>query len=169
MKIAIAGAHRVGKTTLTEKLQEHLPDYTLNIKPYYELEESGYVFSERPDVDDFIKQFDFSIKQITKSGDNTIFDRCPIDILTYIHVINETKDIQSFFNKAQTIITGIDLLVFVSVEEPDLIPCQKSDLPELRYKVNEIFNDWVWDFGAETIIVNGALLTRIDQILGKIS
>lgn len=80
MKIAVAGAHRVGKTTLAEKLQEHLPGYTLNTEAYYELEESGYVFSERPDVDDFIKQFEFSIKQITKSGDNTIFDRCAIDI-----------------------------------------------------------------------------------------
>lgn len=65
MRIAIAGAHRVGKTTLAEKLQEHLPGYTLNTEPYYELEESGYIFSERPDMDDFIKQFEFSIKQIT--------------------------------------------------------------------------------------------------------
>ena len=79
MRIAIAGAHRVGKTTLAEKLQEHLPGYTL-------------------------------------------------------HAINETKDIRSFFDKAQTIITGIDLLVFVPVEEPDLIPCQKSDLPALSIR-----------------------------------
>ena len=134
MRIAMAGAHRVGKTTLAEKLQEHLPGYTLNTEPYYELEESGYIFSERPDVDDFIKQFEFSIKQITKSGGNTIFDRCPTDILAYIHAINETKDIRSFFDKAQTIITGIDLLVFVPVEEPDLIPCQKSDLPALSIR-----------------------------------
>ena len=134
MRIAMAGAHRVRKTTLAEKLQEHLPDYTLNTEPYYELEESGYIFSERPDVDDFIKQFEFSIKQITKSGGNTIFGRCPIDILAYIHAINETKDIRSFFDKAQTIITGIDLLVFVPVEEPDLIPCQKSDLPALSIR-----------------------------------
>ncbi len=169
MKIAITGAHRVGKTTLAEKLQEHLPGYTFKTEPYYELEESGYIFSQRPDVDDFIKQFDLSIKQITKSGSNTIFDRCPIDILAYIHAVDETKDIRSFFDKAQTIITGIDLLVFVPVEEPDLIPCQKSDLPELRYEVNEILNDWVWDFGAEIIIVNGISPTRIDQILGKIS
>ena len=63
----------------------------------------------------------------------------------------------------------LTFLYFVPVEEPDLIPCQKSDLPELRYEVNEILNDWVWDFGAEIIIVNGTLPTRIDQILGKIS
>ena len=37
-----------------------------------------------------------------------------------------------------------------------------------KYKVNEILNDWIWDFGSEIIIVNGTLLTRIDQILGKI-
>jgi adenylate kinase family enzyme len=41
MRIAITGAHGVGKTTLAEALLEHLPGYTLETEPYYQLEAAG--------------------------------------------------------------------------------------------------------------------------------
>jgi deoxyadenosine/deoxycytidine kinase len=169
MKIAITGAHRVGKTTLAEKLHENLANYDFRMEPYYELEESGYEFSEIPDIDDFIKQLEYSIKQISSSDSNVIFDRCPIDFLAYIQAIDETKNIQSIYYKVESIMARIDLLVYVPVEEPDLIVCQESDLPKLRGKVNEILNERVWDFGIEVIEVKGTLLNRLNQVLGKIS
>jgi AAA+ ATPase superfamily predicted ATPase len=169
MKIAITGAHRVGKTTLVEKLQENLADYDIRIEAYYELEESGYEFSERPNVDDFLVQFEYSIKQLATNDYNVIFDRCPIDFLAYIQAIDETKNIQSLYNRVESIMQEIDLLVFVPIEEPDLIVCQESDLPKLRKKVNDILKDWILDFGIETIQVKGTLLNRRDQVLNKIS
>ncbi|PWV56156.1 ATP-binding protein [Chitinophaga sp. S165] len=168
MKIAVIGAHKVGKTTLAEELLEYLPGYTLNIEPYYALEESGYIFSEIPDVDDFIKQFECSLEQISRPGDNIIFDRSPIDILAYIHAIDEARNIKPLFETAQTIIAGIDLLVFVPIEDPDLISCQKSDLPKLRYRVNDILNDWIWDLDIKTVEVNGTLVNRRNQIIKEV-
>lgn len=50
MKLAVTGAHRAGKTTLVEKLQESHPDYKYYPEPYYALEETGYIFSEIPTV-----------------------------------------------------------------------------------------------------------------------
>jgi predicted ATPase len=169
MKIAITGAHRVGKTTLAEKLQEYLPDYELKMEPYLELEESGYLFSELPDLDDFKKQFEYSTEQISTSGDYVIFDRSPIDFVAYMHVLDESKNIQSIFDKAIHILSKIDLLVFVPIEEPDIILCRKSDLPELRGKVNEMLLDWIGDLGIEILEVKGTLSNRKDQVLGKIS
>jgi GTPase SAR1 family protein len=96
MKIVITGAHRVGKTTLVEKLQENLVDYDFKIEPYLELEEQGYEFSERPNVDDFLKQLEYSIKQISSTGYNVIFDRSPIDFLAYIKAVDETKIFNHF-------------------------------------------------------------------------
>lgn len=169
MKIAITGAHRVGKTTLAEKLHEYLTNYELRPEPYYELEELGHVFSEIPDFDDFIEQLEYSIKQISTSRDNVIFDRCPIDILAYIQAINESEDIQSLYHKVQSAIAEIDLLVFVPIENPDLISCPESELPGLRYQVNEIMNEWIWDFDIETIKVNGILSARTNQVINKVS
>ena len=169
MKITITGAHCVGKTTLAEELQEYLTHYELRIEPYYELEELGYSFSETPDVHDFIEQLDYSIKQISTSEDNVIFDRCPFDFLAYIKAIDESRNIQSIFNHVERIMSKIDLLVFVPIDKPDLIICRESDLPELRFRVNEILNDWKTDFRTETLVVNGTVSNRRDQILRKIS
>jgi|GEM_PF-2460743 len=61
MKIAIVGAHRVGKTTLAEELVERLLGYTLEAEPYFQLEASGYKFSEIP----FAKRFLCSVTRHT--------------------------------------------------------------------------------------------------------
>jgi predicted ATPase len=169
MKIAIAGAHRVGKTTLAEKLLEYFSQYELRPEPYYELEELGHAFSETPNFDDFIVQLEYSVKQISKSEDNVIFDRCPIDLLAYMKAINESENIESFCHKVQNIMQEIDLLVFVPIENPDLISCPESEFSELRHQVNEILNEWIWNFDIETIEVTGTLSARVDQVIKKIS
>ena len=169
MKIAITGAHRVGKTTLGETLLESLPEYELRQEPYYELEETGHVFSEIPTVEDYLEQLEYSMDQIRKSEDNVIFDRCPLDILAYIQTMNSLENIPSLYRKVQRIIPELDLLVFVPVEDPDVLSCPESELPELRYQVNEIVTEWVWDFGIETIEVHGTLSERREQVLRKIA
>ncbi|MBK7174270.1 MAG: ATP-binding protein [Bacteroidales bacterium] len=169
MKIAITGAHRVGKTTLVEILQETLAGYEFRMEPYYELEEAGYEFAESPNVDDYLEQLEYSAKQISSSDDNVIFDRCPVDLLAYIQAIDETINIRTLYNKVERFISKIDLLVFIPIEEPDLIICQDFDLPELRNRVNEILKESVWTFGIETIEVNGSLLNRRDQVISRIT
>mgnify|MGYP001032312107 FL=1 len=169
MRIAIVGAHKVGKTTLAEALLEQLPGYTLEIEPYYQLEASAYEVSEIPDVGDFIEQFNCSVKLVSKSESNVIFDRCVVDILAYLHVIDPGRNIQLLFDTAQTIITGIDLLVFVPIEASEPISGHQTDQPKLRGLVNDLLYDWIGDLGIEVIEVSGILSNRRDQVLAKIS
>lgn len=169
MKIAIAGAHRVGKTTLAEKLSEHFSHYALQPEPYYQLEELGHIFSETPTIDDFIDQFKYSIKQISVSENNVIFDRCPIDLLAYIQAINASGNIESMYHSVQNAIKEMDLLVFVPIETPDIISCPAFEFSELRHQVNEILNEWIWDFDLETIEVTGTLSARMHQVIKKMS
>jgi GTPase SAR1 family protein len=168
MKIVITGAHRVGKTTLAEKLLESLPGYDYRPEPYYDLEELGHVFSDNPKVDEYLEQLEYSLDQISKSGSNVIFDRCPVDILAYIQAIRKSENIQSIYNKVKSVMSEIDLIVFVPIEDPDLISCPESELPELRSQVNEILSEWIGDFGIETMEVNGTLSARREQVLNKI-
>lgn len=169
MKIAISGAHKVGKTTLAEDLFAHLPGYELYSEPYYELEESGYLFSAIPVVDDFIRQFEYSVKQIRNSGPDVLFDRCPIDILAYIHAIDRGMNIESMFETAQTVCAEIDLLVFVSIENPDVISSEITDWPKIRYKVNDTLDTWIGEFGIHAIEVSGSLSNRREQVLNSIA
>jgi len=171
MKIAVTGAHKTGKTTLVEKLNEKLPEYSCIAEAYYELEENGTVFSETPAPEDYMLQLKYSIDQITKSGENVIFDRCPIDMLAYIQAGNEfgNFDIPSIFQRVQKVMTEIDLLIYVPIEEPDRIGCTESDLPELRQQVNEILNDCIGDFNIDVIEVSGSLNARMKEVLEHLS
>lgn len=171
MRIAVTGAHKVGKTTLIENLRESLPQYEFITEPYYELEEAGFAFSHPPTPEDYLTMLEHSIEQITASGENVIFDRCPVDLLAYIQAADEFGNIkiQSLYEKVQNAISEIDLLVFVPVEKPDLIVCSSSDMPQLRREVNEILKDSVWDFNINTLEVTGSPSARKDLVLKKIS
>lgn len=169
MQIAFTGSHRVGKTTLAEEIADSLPDHELIIEPYLQLEEEGYLFSEIPTLDDYIEQFNFSIQQLQNSGDNMIFDRCPIDLLAYVYTVGKKKNMSALYEEMTTAIAEIDLLVFVPIEKVDLIVCQESDLPNLRQEVNDILEDWIEDFSNEILEVAGTLENRKKQILDKIT
>jgi len=167
MKIAFTGAHRVGKTTLAENLNEIFPEYGLTIEPYYELAESGYLFPEEPELDDYIDQFNFSINQLKSAGKNTIFDRCPLDFFAYIIAL-EPSLINKYYQKIIDSITELDLLIYVPIEDPDLISCNESELPELRNEVNEIIQDYINDLEINTIAVKGDVNSRNGQVITAI-
>lgn len=168
MRIAIFGAHKVGKTTLAEELLKSLPGYTLEMEPYYQLEFSGYEFSENPTAEDFLEQFNYSAKLISQSKNNVIFDRCVLDILAYLHVLDPRRTIQFLFETAQTLLSEIDLFVFVPIEDPDVISGHQTDFPKLRGQVNDLLHEWIKDFGIEVIEVSGTLPNRRDQVLARI-
>ena len=169
MKIAITGAHRVGKTTLAAMLEAALPAYERSSEPYYELEALGHGFSDEPTVDDYLLQLDYSIEQISKDVNKVIFDRCPLDFLAYIHAIDKAENSQTLYPKVQHAMMAIDLLVFLPIEEPDLIACPASALPELRFQVNELLHNWLFDFDIATIEVQGTVSDRLAQVIKRVS
>ena len=171
MKIAVSGAHRTGKTTLIEKLNEALPEYISRAEAYYELEEAGTVFSEIPVIDDFVTQLEYSITQVTTPGDHVFFDRCPIDMLAYVMAYTESEDfdIPSMYQRVQNAMNEIDLLIFVPIDDPDRIGCRESDLPDLRQQVNDILSDLIWDFNIDVIEVSGSVTERRNQVLEHLS
>lgn len=169
MKIAIIGSHNVGKTSLAEELWDRLPDYSLEMEPYYQLEASGFEFSGTPSAEDYVEQFNFSSKLILQRADNVIFDRCVLDIIAYIYVLDPHCDIQSYYKSAQTIMSEIDLLVFVPIEDPDRIAKHQITFPKLRGQVDEVLHNWIDDFGTEVIAVHGSLSDRVNQVFGRIN
>lgn len=165
MKIAIIGTHRVGKTTLAGIIQDQLPGYILTMEPYHELISEGYEFSELPDADDFITQFEYALKQSSTTEKDIIFDRCTLDILAYIHATDPNRDIEAYFQAMQLAIAKLDLIVLVPIAHPDLIPLQASDFPKLRRRVDEIIKEWIADFDIAVIEVSGTILQRREQVL----
>lgn len=168
MIIAFTGAHRVGKTSLAEEIAKNLPQYEFKNEPYLQLEEMGYSFLDIPTCDDYMLQFNQSVKQLENSGKDEIFDRCPLDLLAYLYATGEKKMVSTLFDKMLAAMSGIDLLIFIPIESPDRIVCHESDLPRLRHKVNDILQNWIGDMNIEIAEVQGSLENRKKQLMKKI-
>jgi len=169
--MAVSGAHRTGKTTLIEELCRALPDYSGFDEPYYLLEEEGHMFPETPGLEDFELQLAYSIEQIATSDENVIFDRCPADMLAYLltHSDFESFDLESWLPKIRNTMTRHDLVVFVPIEEPDLIVCPEWEDTRLRSRVDEELRDIIiadaWDFQVDFVEVSGSVSERLHQVL----
>ncbi len=165
MKIAYTGAHCVGKTSLAEKLHSLLKEFIFVPEPSVELEEQGHLFSETPNLEDLTVQLEYALERIEVDEPEVIFDRCPLDLLAYIHVIGGAEASRNFYLKVKEAMDEIDLLVFVPVETPDLIDCPESEFPKLRKQVNELLEEWIEAFDLETITVKGTLAEREKQVI----
>jgi len=168
MRIAFTGTHRVGKTTLAQEITDSLPDFMLMDEPYHQLQESGYLFSEEPSLDDYRAQFDFAIKQLAHKDNQVILDRCPLDLLAYIHISDRSQDISALYETMLNALSSLDLIVFVPIESPDLIFCTPDDLPRLRQKVNDVLESWLTELQQPIISVSGTLAQRKKQVLDAI-
>ena len=173
MRIAISGSHRVGKTSLAEALASILPGYELIPEPYHALEEEGHEFSDMPSLDDFLLQLERSIQSFEQSGPDTIFDRCPLDIVAYLQTHEERGafDLAEWAGRIRDAMSRLSLLVFVPVEEPDRISVPREDR-RLRAEVDEKLEELVMDSSyagdVEVLHAGGTLEKRVASVRAQL-
>ena len=171
MRIAVCGTHGTGKTTLVEALSAHLPGYEAIDEPYRQLEDEGEEFAERPAADDFERQLERAITCLEESGANSLFDRCPADLLAYLESVDDADavDLQGWLDRARPAMATLDLVVFVGIEHPDRIDPGGLHFRRLRRDVDDALRDIVlddrWSFGVPAIEVTGSTDDRVAQVL----
>ena len=169
MRIAISGAHHVGKSTLVAELQRRLPSYEAVDEPWYELLDEGHAFSERVSGDDIVPQLERCIERLgDRPHGNVIHDRCPADFLAYLTAVTEKELVREWIVPVQESLSRIDVIVFVPIEEPDRITsADRSD--SLRRTVDAVLRDMLtddgWGFGAVTVEVRGSESDRAAQVI----
>jgi hypothetical protein len=165
MKIAFIGAHRVGKTTLAEKIGESLHESIFIPEPYVELEARGQLFSKTPGLEDFSIQLEHAIETSAIDEPDVIFDRSPLDLMAYVYVTGGATAARNFYSRVKEAIEELDLLVFVPIEQPDLIGCPDNEFPDLRKKVNDLIEEWTTGFDVEILTARGTLAQREEAVL----
>lgn len=131
MRIAVSGTHFMGKSTLIEDFIKIHPEYKTEIEPYYKLQdEKTMELSLEPGIDSLMEQLDYSIEQLNThaSEPNIIFDRCPIDFISYAMCIavNEDIDINDMeiserFPDVKAALNHLELIVFLPITKENLI------------------------------------------------
>jgi predicted ATPase len=174
VRIAFSGSHRVGKSTLLERVADALPRHTSVDEPYYLLEEEGYECSETPALEDFEAQLERSLAALEEGEPNVLFDRCPADILAYLlaHDDAATFEPDEWLERAREAMQTLDLVVFVPIEEPDRIalPAHEDDAFRLAVheKLHELLVDDTLGFGTDVLTVHGDVRARVDQVMARI-
>lgn len=167
MRIAISGAHRVGKSTLVEALGEALPTYATIPEPYELLEEDGYESATPPTVEDFEAQLERSLEVLAEDDARVIFDRCPADLVAYLLSHADSFDLDDWLERVRDAMQTLDLVVFVPIEARVK---QASD--GLRDTVDEKLRELLLDdslgFGVEVLEVHGDVDARVRQVLSRV-
>lgn len=171
MRIAVSGTHCSGKTTLIDAFLTAHPDFANEPEPYALLvEDYGEEFSAEPGIEDFLRQLQFSVAQLNshKRSEAVIFERCPVDFLAYLLAL---KDIHRELVDSPTIdaatelvkesLPGLDLIVFVPLDDANVIEVEAEEDPRLRRAVNRRLMSI---FGADELGLDSALPEVIEVI-----
>lgn len=171
MRIAISGTHFSGKSTLIELLSDALPQYAVVDEPYYLLEQEGHTFAEMPSLEDFELQLERSLECLEVDKQNVIFDRCPVDLVAYLltHEDSAAFDLDAWLLRIQAAMETLDAIVFVPVEDPDVIALPRSEDADLRLEVDaqlrELLEGSVLGCEVEVLEVTGAPQQRVRRVL----
>jgi predicted ATPase len=169
MRVAFAGTHRTGKTTLVETLSSRLPGYEALEEPYRLLEDEGYEFSDPPGVEDFERQLRRSIEMLAEPRARALFDRCPLDFVAYLQAIDADAELDDWLDDIRASIETLDVIVVVPIETPDRIAVASHEDRRLRERVDEALRTLVLDdpygLGAATTEVHGSIDERVRQVL----
>jgi hypothetical protein len=173
MRIAISGAHRTGKSTLLQELSTALPDHDAVEEPYHLLEEDGYETPETPSLEDFEAQLERSLDVLDESGPNTLFDRCPADVLAYLHTHEDGDefDVDDRLERVKDAMETLDLVVFVPVEARDRIAVGAREDLRGRRAVHEKLEELLLDappWDVEVVRVEGDVATRLARVLARV-
>lgn len=142
MRIAISGAHGVGKTTLVEDLVGARGDYHAVPEPYWLLADEGMAFADGPTSADLETQLARSCDLILAAGtdERVVFDRCPFDFLAYLDEVSagegfEWEPTGKLLARVEKALAALDLVIFVPLVRPDDIAVE-IEYPKLRARVD---------------------------------
>jgi len=136
VRIAVSGTHCTGKSTLIEEFLQAHPDFVHEPEPYTVLvEEFGEEFSGEPCVEDFYRQLQFNIDRLEQrpSEARVIYERCPIDFLAYIDVL-DSQAAQASTALVSNAIQNLNMTVYLPLDPTIDVP--DDEFPRLRESVD---------------------------------
>lgn len=175
MRVAISGSHRVGKSTLVETLSAALAGYETIDEPYHLMQEEGHEFSHPPSLEDFEAQLERSLEALNDAGENALFDRCPLDLVAYalVHEDSDSFELEEWLPRVREAMATLDLVVFVPIEQPDRVRVTRGEdaggwREPVDEKLREILVEDALELALEVLEVSGSVGHRVDAVLQRL-
>ena len=171
MRVAIAGSHATGKSSLALELAQRFPTLTAIDEPYYLLEAEGHAFADPPTVEDFERLIERSIELLADTPRDVVFDRSPADYLAYLAACDGRQMPRELFAEVARAMASLDLVIFLPIERPDRLA--GAEAPRLRHRVDgilrEMLLDDAWGFRVPVLEARGTLADRVAQVVARIA
>lgn len=167
MRIAIVGAHGVGKTTLSQRLAQEL---NLPIIPDVVIEafQKGFAISENtpPEVQFWLFSRQLELERL---NEKFIADKCLMDYTVYADIIFSDERVKSLL--AEMIKRNISYthIFYLPIEFPLEDNGIRSLDPEFQRRVNERYLKILKDWRVSYETLNGGLEDRIKKALNFIN
>ncbi len=181
MRIAVAGTHCSGKTTLIDDFVEAHPEFRAEPEPYDLLQELGEEFSAAPSAEDFLRQLEAGLGQWSgfRRHDRVVCERSPYDFLAYLRALadlgrDEAESFEMALEWVRDTRSLFDLVVYLPLGEPDAITVPADEDPELRVAMDECLGRILVDdaFGlldaAPVCVATGSRSARLAAVRSRL-
>lgn len=157
VRIALAGTHCTGKSTLAEDFVAAHSEYVHEPEPYEWLVEW---YGEAPD---FERQLEFSVERLRgyAPGSNVIAERSPLDFLAYMRAAG-VRGLAAAEELAARGMEHVDLLVVLPLDGSIAAP--EDEEPELREAMNDHLLDLVAGVDVRRIELHGDRRRRLQAL-----
>ena len=161
MRIAVSGTHGVGKSMLIEKFLRVHPEFEHEPEPYAVMvEDYGEEFSAEPCVEDFLRQLEFNLEHLGQhaSGENVIFERCPLDFLAYINALDSSVS-DALMERISEAMQQLDLIVYLPLDD-----ASDAEYPKLRRATDHQLSELLTSTNVTVVEATGSTAQRLHVV-----
>ena len=165
MKIAIAGAHGVGKTTFAKALAKRLGfNYIYDIVRE-EATKKGFVINENtpPEVQLWLISRQWELERNTPEA--WVCDKSLFDYFVYGEIVLKDEAIKKVIKSVVERNSDYSFMFYLPIEFPMEIDGIRSNDLEFQKEVDNRYKEYLEEFGKRYIVLSGSNEQRIEQAI----
>lgn len=163
MKIAIVGAHGVGKTTLASELSKTL-GYPILPDTASEAFKKGFVVNENTPPENQLWILTKQIEYERELQEHFIADKTLFDNIVYAQHIFDDEHLLIVIESIVKKLANYDLYIYLPIEIP-LVADGRSIDPIFQQKIDDTYVQLLQDLGITYHEVRGTIPERVDRAL----